>query len=197
MSRKSTLKPGHGRSPAKDGRPRSGKGSWKRENQWTNPKSDDERGAKKPLDLSKPKQNESIIRARTREIAEQVARDGVTPLEVMLTNMRWAHNHSLELLSNFEAFVRDHAEWLRDQELDSEEEAGEKKANRKTDPIAIARMMMREFIDMRKLTQQFAVDAAPYVHPRLASVEWKPSSGDEDIAVIKRIVIDGKARASD
>lgn len=198
MSSKSKRPSGVSNRGVKSKRPRSGEGSWKRENQYTNP-NPDIAVKKKPLHLgsTEERKSESLLRARTREIAEQAARDGVTPLEVMLTNMRWAHNESIKVLERLESFMSNEIEAAEalGEESDEGEEVGEAGKQRGRGRINVARAIMREFTSMRKLAQQFAVDAAPYVHPKLASVEWKPSGGDTEIAMIKRVIVDGTARA--
>lgn len=202
MSSKSKQPSAASNRGVKTKRPRSGAGSWKRENQYTNP-NPDIAVKKKPLHLgsAEERKSESLLRARTREIAEQAARDGVTPLEVMLTNMRWAHNESIKVLERLESFMSSEIEAavaLGEENEDNDgEEIGEAGKQRGRGRINVARAIMREFKDMRKLAQQFAVDAAPYVHPKLASVEWKPSGGDTEIAMIKRVIVDGTARALD
>ena len=67
---------------------------------------------------------------KTRIIAEQAMKEGITPIEVMLKNMRWADEQSTKL--------------------------------GKESPEGAA---------MRKVAQDAAKDAAPYLHPRLASTE--------------------------
>lgn len=122
---------------------------------------------------------ESYLRSRTRAIAEQCAEDGVTPLEVMLMNMRWAHDESVEVLSRFFDFM----EFTKDTiDLSDKEKVKEARAE--------AEMLKRTFLRFRELSQKFAVDAAPYVHPRLAAIEFKPKD-KESIREIRRTIVDG------
>ncbi len=130
---------------------------------------------------------EGVLRARTREVAEQNAREGVTPLEVMLTNMRWAHDGSVGIMAQLVDFLEltrfemDKKNWD-----DKEREKAEKAEARKE-----GMMVFRQFLRMRELAQKFAVDAAPYCHPRLAQVEYK-QPGKSDIVEIRRTVIDAQ-----
>lgn len=124
---------------------------------------------------------ETFLRARTREIAEQVTRTGVSPLEVMLTNMRWAHNHSVDLLENLQDFLIAGTD---------KRNSGGSTGKVRDEQDESARDLLRQFIRMRELAQRFAVDAAPYIHPRLAQVEWKPNGEDRKLARIQRVIID-------
>ena len=73
----------------------------------------------------------------------EVAASGVTPLEVMLANMRFHHRHAEELL-----------------ELLSAAEGPEAKIQ-----------ILGEASRHRQMAQACAKDAANYVHPKLASVQ--------------------------
>jgi hypothetical protein len=75
---------------------------------------------------------------------KRVAETGITPLEVMLENMRFAHSGAQALV----------------------ERLGKAK---KLDGEAFA--AWRELIRLRSFSQDCAKEAAPYVHPKLTSVE--------------------------
>jgi hypothetical protein len=81
---------------------------------------------------------------RTREIADKAAEEGITPLEVMLSNMRFAH---LEASGILEKLLASDAE--KPNGFDS----------------------LKELMRYRAMAQEAAKDAAPYVHPRLAAIE--------------------------
>lgn len=83
---------------------------------------------------------------KTREVAEQAAAQGVTPLEVMLDNMRFAHERGAEVLAK-----------LMDMPT--------------ADPQDKGLDAFRELLAFRSRAQEAAKDAAPYMHPRLANVE--------------------------
>lgn len=98
---------------------------------------------------------------KTRELALRAAEKGVTPIEVMLANMRYyfeqAHSMS-EAERGLETQLRD-----------TGADAGE---------IADALRGLRACADKaRRAAQESAKDAAPYIHPRLQAIEL---SGDKD-----------------
>ena len=94
---------------------------------------------------------------KTREIADRAAAEGITPLEVMLANMRWAWNE----LDGLVAAVKD------------------KVANGDSVEAALA---LRTLMTGRQLAQQCAVDAASFMHPRMAAVDHT-SNGESMTAV--------------
>jgi hypothetical protein len=81
------------------------------------------------------------VTQRTREIAEKAHELGITPLEVMLDNMRFAHSEVGKLMKVVK------------------------------DADAVDGDVMRGIIEMRDAAQKYAADAAPFVHARLAAVE--------------------------
>jgi hypothetical protein len=81
---------------------------------------------------------------KTRAIADKAAQEGITPLEVMLDNMRFAHNEAGALLAKL---------------LSGGAEPTE------------AFDALKELLRYRGMAQEAAKDAAPYLHPRLSSVE--------------------------
>lgn len=87
---------------------------------------------------------------KTREIADKAAAEGVTPLEVMLENMRFAHMEAGTLLANLLAGGAETPEGF-DQ--------------------------LKELLKYRGMAQEAAKDAAPYIHPRLAAVEHTGGDG--------------------
>jgi len=78
----------------------------------------------------------------------EVAASGITPLEVMLDNMRFAHQRAEELLAALIADV----------------EAGEVKGHKALLEAFTA------ILSLRKTAQDCARDAANYVHPKLAAI---------------------------
>ena len=89
---------------------------------------------------------------RTRKIAEKAAADGLTPLEVMLDNMTFAHKGAGAFL---EKLIAEHEQTPID------------KFN-----------AYKEMMTLRAVAQEAAKDAAPYMHPRLAAVEVSGKDGD-------------------
>jgi hypothetical protein len=81
---------------------------------------------------------------RTREIADRAVAKGVTPLEVMLENMAFAHREAGSILGK-----------LLEAGVDRPEGFNE----------------LKELLRFRGMAQEAAKDAAPYIHPRLAAIE--------------------------
>lgn len=87
---------------------------------------------------------------KTRAIADKAAASGITPLEVMLENMVFAHQEASGLLQR-----------LLDGGAETPEGFNE----------------MKELLRFRAIAQEAAKDAAPYLHPRLAAIEHTGKDG--------------------
>ncbi len=87
---------------------------------------------------------------KTREIADKAAQAGITPLEVMLDNMIFAHTKAADLLQS----IIDAGAELPDG-FDS----------------------LKELLRFRAMAQESAKDAAPYIHPRLQAIEHTGEGG--------------------
>lgn len=87
---------------------------------------------------------------KTREIADKAAAEGITPLEVMLDNMRFAHSESSSLL----------AKLLENPQVVPDDFNS-----------------LKELLRFRGMAQEAAKDAAPYIHPRLAAIEHSGKDG--------------------
>lgn len=88
---------------------------------------------------------------RTRKVAEKAISEGLTPLEVMLDNMRFAHQGANNCLAKL---------------IEQNEQTPLEKFD-----------AYKEMLRLRGLAQEAAKDAAPYMHPRLASVEHSGHEG--------------------
>lgn len=87
---------------------------------------------------------------KTRLIADEALRHGITPLEVMLENMRWHRDRAAEaaklaLTPGLDAAAQD--------------------------------MLRKDAMACRHAAQECAVDAGPYIHPRLANVAHTGKDG--------------------
>ncbi len=91
------------------------------------------------------------LSVRTRKVAEAAIAEGLTPLEVMLDNMRFAHKGAENCLGKL---IAEH----------------EKSPLEKFDAY-------KEMLRLRGLAQDAAKDAAPYMHPRLAAIEHTGAAG--------------------
>ena len=88
---------------------------------------------------------------RTRELARKAAEEGITPLDVMLKNMRWADGQADEVLAKI---------------MDGQAEGAE------------GVDALKELMNFRAMAQNAAKDAAPYIHPRLAAIEHTGKDGE-------------------
>jgi hypothetical protein len=86
---------------------------------------------------------------KTRAIAEEAFKRGVTPLEVMLDNMRFAHEGVDSLLKRIE------------------DDNGH--------PVDLE--ALKELLRLRQMSEKWAEAAAPYVHPRLTPVDPRAAGG--------------------
>src|SRR3954465_8654756 len=92
---------------------------------------------------------------KTREIANKAAEEGITPLEVMIDNMRFAYEQA-QMAEADAVLSSDALELIRNGDHEGAREV-------------IARLVQQE-MNYRTKAQECARDAAPYIHPRLATV---------------------------
>lgn len=103
---------------------------------------------------------------KSREIADQLAQSkNKTPLEVMLENMLWAHKQALKTMSEVESILEDAA-------LAKDRPA-----------------VFEEHLEWRRISQQWACEAAPYIHPKLASIA-KQQESFQHVEMIRRVIVD-------
>lgn len=107
---------------------------------------------------------------------------GVVPLQVMIENMRFAHSAATDLLVTIKAMMADG--------VTSTVRIGADGVEIVDSILDVYKAMMR----MRNVAQGYAVEAAPYMHPKLAQVEIR---GDESspiyVTEVRRVVIDAVA----
>lgn len=104
-----------------------------------------------------------------RDIVERLKSDGITPLEIMVHNMRFAHGRANEMYSGINGLLAQPALGFQEREKLME--------------------YMREHVRWINLSQQYAGDAAPYMHPKLATVELNTNE-NKSISIIQRIIVD-------
>lgn len=90
-----------------------------------------------------------VMRRRTQEVAAKCVAEGKVPLEVMLENMRFAHDAASDLLQRIERHLAG--------------EGGEELIDLKAE--------FKALMELRDKSQVYARQAAPYIHPRLNSIE--------------------------
>lgn len=98
---------------------------------------------------------------KTAAIARRALKDGISPIEVMLNNMRFW----VEKTGAFEEKIMD---ILTNQELSIED---------RKDLIKV----LAQFVNARQSAQSCAVDAAPYCHQKLATLTVKPEGNTRNI----------------
>jgi hypothetical protein len=97
------------------------------------------------------------INARTaalRNIANEALAAGITPLEVMLENMRFYHSEAEAILAELRKGLAEH--------------------NKTPEELISA---MKELGSFKDKAQKCAVDAAPYLHPHLSAVSVSAQVG--------------------
>lgn len=117
------------------------------------------------------------VRKSHRELVERLCMDGVLPLEVMVGNMRFAHGQAHMILNKLITRLNENAP-LNDEEK------------------VVAVDDYRESLRWREAAQACARDAAPYLHPRLATIEIKDDNV-KTITMVRRVIIDAGADAGD
>jgi hypothetical protein len=104
--------------------------------------------------------------AKSRAIAERVFQEGITPLEVMLDNMRFYHSEAIRLVARLIAGgMPEHL---------AEADEAKPDAPKDDQPHANVIEAIGEVLRLRKLAGAEAARAAPYMHPRMGYV----SDGD-------------------
>ena len=102
---------------------------------------------------------------RTQEIAAKAAKEGKTPLEVMLENMRHFHDVALDA----EATLRG---------LSAGEFSEQVPANATPeDQFKFLLAQVKKTAGYRQMAQDAASDAAPYMHPKLAAIQHTGEDG--------------------
>ena len=110
---------------------------------------------------------------RTREVAEKAAAAGMTPLEVMLENMR-----------HFQRVAVD-AEALLDG-LTVQEFTGRVTADTPEEQFKALLAEVKKTVGLRQAAQDAARDAAPYIHPKLSAVSHTGEDGGPLQVIIRR-----------
>jgi len=120
---------------------------------------------------------------RSKATANRIAEAGaLTPLDVMLDNMAFFHGAALKLTEHLVNKLNDEGE-MTDQVKDVLEEL-----HISDDPANLFVAAMR----FRKSAQACAVDAAPYLHPKLASVTHTGDREKPIVVQVRRVIVDPK-----
>lgn len=110
----------------------------------------------------------------TRMKANELAATGNSPLDVMINNMIFWFDHAKATTEQVNSFIAD----MRTKK----EEAGEI-----PDEEMLKRLekLLKDMLYAREQAQACAVDAAPYCHPRLASITLTPKEPAPDVAAAR------------
>lgn len=101
------------------------------------------------------------VTTRTREVAERALATGMSPLDVMLDNMR----HFQQVALDAEATL----EGLTAGEFSEQVPAGASPE----DQFKFLLAQVKKTVGLRQAAQDAARDAAPYLHPKLTSVDMR------------------------
>lgn len=113
------------------------------------------------------------LTVKNREIAERVlANGGLTPLEVILDNMRFYHQASVHLVAKL-------------LEQGAPPPMGEPAPDANPNQNVVD--ALREVLGFRKMAGEAAKEAAPYLHPRLSSVVEDDGEGEETVPLADRL----------
>jgi hypothetical protein len=106
---------------------------------------------------------------KTREIADKAAAEGITPLEVHLSNMRYYFAEAEKAQANLNGIT-----------FESTKDLGEKER------FELLKAAVKETFDLRQLADESANKASRFMHPPLAAVE--PGKGaDDHVPLAERI----------
>lgn len=114
---------------------------------------------------------------KTREIADKAAKEGILPLDVMLNNMRFYYERA-EVAFNK----------LLDGVLPAEVIAAEGQGKIADDdkPLTVIDVL-KLVLSLRERAEVAAKDAAPYLHPRINSIEAGGGGGEEHVPLAERL----------
>lgn len=105
------------------------------------------------------------VTTKTREVAERVLATGMSPLDVMINNMRHFQQVALDAEATLEG-------------LSASEFSEQIPANASPEEqFKFLLATVKKTVGLRQAAQDAARDAAPYVHAKLASVEHKGEGG--------------------
>lgn len=102
------------------------------------------------------------LTARTREVAEKALAEGISPLEVMLGNMRHFQQVALDAEKVLESLTDEEVMVMGD-----------------TPELRFKAMLakVKHAAGLRQMAQQCASDAAGFMHPKLAAIEHTGANG--------------------
>lgn len=105
------------------------------------------------------------ITQRTREVAERALATGMTPLDVMLDNMRHFQQVALDAEAVLEGLTAE--EFSEQVPADASPE----------DQFKFLLAQVKKTVGLRQAAQDAARDAAPYIHPKLSAIAHSGPNG--------------------
>lgn len=111
------------------------------------------------------------VTVRTRQIAEKAIAEGITPLDVMLDNMRFFHEAAGIALKRLLEGSATPADIISEHEPQQGAPDPEKPAPNAVEAVAL-------ILKLRDRAGEAAKDAAPYLHSRIAAIEPKDAGKD-------------------
>lgn len=112
---------------------------------------------------------DKAARSSAKAIMARMLQEGISPLEVMVENMRFAHSHATRM---FHEIVGEMPSKVMYE--DGREDLFDK---------------FQTMMKAREMAQQCARDAAPYIHPKLQSIEVKDGDRQRP-TLVRRIIVD-------
>lgn len=117
------------------------------------------------------------VTKKNREIAAQALKSGVTPLDVMLDNMRFYHHGADAALAKLLGGVSPAA---------IAEQAGQGKVAGDDSPVTVIDAM-KLILNFRGLAGEAAKDAAPFLHARIAPVNTDDDRNEDEVPLADRL----------
>lgn len=105
------------------------------------------------------------VTKRTREVAERALATGMTPLDVMLDNMRHFQQVALDAEATLDGLTATEFSEQVDPDATPEEQ------------FKFLLAQVKKTVGLRQCAQDAARDAAPYIHPKLSAVAHSGPNG--------------------
>ena len=115
------------------------------------------------------------ITKRTREVAERALAEGMSPLDVMLDNMRHFQQVALDAEATLDGLTADEFSEQVPDDASPEEQ------------FKFLLAQVKKTVVLRQAAQDAARDAAPYIHPKLTAVDMRGKVDGEMTVTFKTI----------
>jgi hypothetical protein len=123
------------------------------------------------------------LTVRTQEVAARAVAEGVTPLDIMLQNMRHFQQVAIDAEATLEG-------------LTAEEITG--RAATPDEQFKLLLAKAKQAAGLRQMAHDCARDAAPYIHPKLSAIQHTGGDGGPiQVSVVERVIVRPKAPDTD